>query len=265
MCNAGGYDEYEFVAEFYDHLTAYRDRPDVSFFVEAAVESKGSVLEVACGTGRVLIPTARRGVRITGIDLSEQMLKVCRQRLQSEPPDVREKVRLMKADMRQFELGERFSLGTVPFRPFQHLTTVEDQCSCLGTIRSHLAARARLILDVFNPWLGAIAADNVGQELGPEPEFTMPDGRRVVRYHKFASKDLFSQINHMEMIYYVTYTNGRKERLVHAFPMRYLFRFEAEHLLVRCGYRLLNVYADYQKNPYGSTYPGDLVMVAERA
>ena len=84
----------------------------------------------------------------------------------------------------------------------------------------------------------------------------MPDGRKVVRWHRFVSKDLFNQTNHVEMIYYVTYPEGRKERLVHAFPMRYLFRFEAEHFLCRCGFKLLNVYSDFNKQPYGATYPG---------
>ncbi len=70
MTDAGGYDRDAFVAEFYDRIPGYRDRPDVPFFVEAAVESKGPVLEVGCGTGRILIPTARKGISITGIDLS---------------------------------------------------------------------------------------------------------------------------------------------------------------------------------------------------
>ena len=50
--------------------------------------------------------------------------------------------------------------------------------------------------------------------------------------------------------------------LVHSFPMRYLFRFEAEHLLVRSGFEIEHVYADFDKNPYGSKYPGELIFVA---
>jgi hypothetical protein len=50
MSLAGGYDQYAFVAAFYDHVVPYRSRPDVTFFVDAAMES-GRVLEVGCGTG----------------------------------------------------------------------------------------------------------------------------------------------------------------------------------------------------------------------
>jgi SAM-dependent methyltransferase len=261
---SGGYEECAYTAEFYDHVVPYRERADVDFFVEAAVESGGPVLEIGCGTGRILIPTARAGIEIVGLDLSSHMLRICREQLLDEPEDVRARVQLVKADMRDFELGQSFRLVTMPFRPFQHLTTVDDQRACLGRIRDHLVGGGRLILDLFNPSLNVLTRDDQGEELGDEPEFTVPDGRRVLRRSRFVSKDLFNQINHCELIYYVTHPDGRQERLVHAFPMRYLFRFEAEHLLARCGFELEHVYADYDKSPYGSKYPGELIIVARK-
>jgi SAM-dependent methyltransferase len=261
---AGGYEDYAFVAEFYDHVVPYRDRPDAAFFVEAAQESGGPVLEVGCGTGRVLVPTARAGIEVVGLDLSLYMLDVCRERLRREPEGVQSRVQLVQADMRDFELSRTFHLVTVPFRPFQHLITVDDQLLCLRRIHSHLADDGRLILDLFNPSLPALVADNLGQELGDEPEFVTPSGLRVVRRHRTISRDLFNQINHVELIYYVTHPDGRTERLVHSFPMRYLFRFEVEHLLARSGFRVEHVYADYDKSPYGSKYPGDLVIIATK-
>jgi len=264
MEHAGGYEEYAFVAEFYDHVVPYRDRQDVTFFVEAAQKSGGPVLEVGCGTGRVLIPTARAGIEIVGLDLSAHMLDVCQERLLREPEDVQSRVELVQADMRNFELARTFDLVTVPFRPFQHLTTVDDQLSCLEQIHRHLADGGRLILDLFNPSLEFLTSDNVGQELGDEPEFTTPSGSRVVRRHRTVSRDLFNQINYVELIYYATHPDGRKERLVHSFPMRYLFRFEVEHLLARSGFQLEHVYADYDKSPYGSKYPGELITIANK-
>ncbi len=261
---AGGYEDYAFIADLYDWVEPYRTRQDVSFFVEAAQEFGGPVLEVGCGTGRILIPTARAGIDIVGLDLSPHMLEVCRKHLRREPQDVQARVQLFLADMRQFDLARTFRLVTTPFRPFQHLTTVEDQLRCLACIYRHLADDGRLILDIFNPSLDSLVRDNVGQEFGNEPEFTTPDGRRVVRRQKILSRDYFSQITQVELIYYVTYPDGREERLVHAFPMRYLYRFEAEHLLARCGFEVEQVYADYDKNPYGSMYPGELIFLAKK-
>jgi len=258
----GGYQDNPFVARLYDQVVPYRDRPDVEFFVNFAQQSGGPIFEVGCGTGRVLIPTARAGIPITGFDLSDHMLEVCRQRLKDEPREVQDQVTLIQGDMRDFSLGKTFSLVTTPFRPFQHLLTVEDQVSCLTSIHRHLEPGGVLILDIFNPSFEALTADNLGEEIGQEPEFTTPEGTRVLRFDKIISRDLVSQIIQVELIYYLTHPDGQKERLVHAFPLRYLFRFEAEHLLSRCGFEVKEVYSDYQKNPLGFTYPGELIFVA---
>ena len=64
MNSADGGESYESTADLYDHVVPYRKRPDVSFYVEAATEAGSPVLEVGCGTGRVLIPTALAGTAI---------------------------------------------------------------------------------------------------------------------------------------------------------------------------------------------------------
>jgi len=265
MSRAGGYDEYEFIADLYDFVRPYRDRQDVAFFVYAAKESGGLVLEIGCGTGRVLIPTARAGIEIVGLDLSPHMLAVCRERLMHESAAVRSRVQLVQEDMRNFNLKRTFRLITVPFRPFQHLITVDEQRSCLESIRCHLADGGRLILDLFNPNLDALASQQPGEEVGEEPEFVTPDGRRVIRRHKIVAHDRFNQFMQIELLYYVSHRDGHKERLVHAFSMRYLFRFEVEHLLARCGFEVEQIYSDFDKSPYGSQYPGDLIVVARKA
>jgi len=254
-------DEYEATAEFYDSVVPYRDREDVPFFVEAALESGGPVLEIGCGTGRVLVPTARAGVEIVGLDSSPAMLQVCARRLAAEPADVRARVTLVEGDMRAFRLGRAFPLVTIPFRPFQHLLTTGDQLACLGAIRRHMAVGGRLILDLFNPSIDMLAHPPA-EESGDEPGFTMPDGRRVLRRFRIASSDRFAQVNQVELVYHVVHPDGRRERLVHVFPFRYLFRFEAEHLLARAGFEVEHLYAGYDRSPYGTHDPGELIFVA---
>ena len=105
MNNSDGYQDYAFIADLYDYVVPYAERSDVDFFVEAARAAGGAVLEVGCGTGRVLIPTARAGVSITGLDASAHMLAVCRERLAAEPREVQERVTLVQGDMRDFALG----------------------------------------------------------------------------------------------------------------------------------------------------------------
>jgi hypothetical protein len=105
----------------------------------------------------------------------------------------------------------------------------------------------------------------VGEELGDEPEFRTPDGRRVIRRQKTVAQDRVNQVNHFELVYYVTHVDGREERLVHSFPLRYLFRFEVEHLLARSGFEIESLYGGYDRSAYGSTYPGELLFVARKA
>jgi len=152
----------------------------------------------------------------------------------------------------------------VPYRDSQHLLTVEDQLSCLESIRRHLIDEGAVILDVFNPSLDFLANRAIGEEFGEEPEFSMPDGRRITRRHKTVAHDRVNQVNHFELVYLVTHPDGRHERLVHAFPLRYLFRFEAEHLLARAGFRVEHLYADYDMSTFGSKYPGELLFVARK-
>lgn len=157
-----------------------------------------------------------------------------------------------------------FALVTIPFRPFQHLVTVEEQLACLGSIRRHVKPGGRLILDVFNPSLEGLTQP-VGVESPPEAEFSMPDGRRVTRRFRIAERDRANQVNQIELIYDITHPDGRAERLVHAVLMRYLFRFEAEHLLARAGFTVQHLYSSYDKSPFGSSYPGELIFVARPA
>lgn len=264
MSESAEYDEYRDIADLYDYVAPYMERQDVAFYVDAAGAAKGPVLEIGCGTGRILIPTARTGVEIVGLDLSQHMLSVCRQRLEDEPQEVRARVRLVQGDMRHFDLAQTFDLITIPFRPFQHLYTVEDQIACLSNIRRHLRPEGRFILEIFNPSLEALVRDNIGEEFGEEPEVTLPDGRRLTRRHKIVARDRFRQIIDIELIYTVRHPDGREERQIHATQMRYLFRYEAEHLLARCGFAVDHLYADFDKSPFGSKDPGELIFVARK-
>jgi len=259
----GGYDEHPFIADLYEQDPLHRGRPDVGFFVEEARTSGSPVLDIGCGTGRVLIPTARAGLEVVGLDLSPRMLVVCRERLLGEPDEVRTRAHVIEADMRRFDLGQRFRLVMIPFRSFQYLLTIEDQLTCLEEIRRHLVDDGVLILDLFNPSLEFLTGPT-GQESEDEADFSAADGRRIACRYRVVALDRHRQVNRIELIYYVTHPDGRTERLVHEFSMRYLFRFEAEHLLICAGFEIAHLYADYDRTPYGSKYPGELLFVARK-
>src|SRR5262249_38638955 len=171
---------------------------------------------------------------------------------------------LIEGDMRQFQLGRRFPLVTIPFRPFLHLLTIEDQLACLTAVQDHLAENGRLILDIFNPSFETWANDTFPQDLPAEPPFTLPDGRNVVRHVRMTGRNPFTQVMDAELVYDVSTADGSQHQVVHRFGIRSIFRYEAEHLLARCGFEVEHLYADYDGSPFGSKYPGELIFIAKR-
>ncbi len=260
--DASSYDG--FVAEFYDQVTPYADRKDLAFFSALAAAAPGPVLELGCGTGRVMLPMLRAGAEVCGIDSSRAMLGVCVEKLAREPEPLRDRAHLMLADLRDFTLGRHFALAVAPFRSFQHLLSVEDQLACLDRVRVHLTPGGRFVLDLFNPSLAALTDPNHDEVFGQEAPFRMADGRVVTRGHRILTRDFGAQVSDVELIYEVANPDGGRERFVHAFPMRWLYRFEAEHLLARAGFQVEAVYEDYAGTPFSGKEGGELVLVASR-
>jgi SAM-dependent methyltransferase len=257
--------EYDRFAEFYDHVTIYRNRPDVDFFVDLAGRAEGDVLEVGCGTGRVLLPCARAGATIVGLDRSAGMLAIARAHLDAEPPDVQARVTLVEGDMRDLDMGRTFALITLPFRSFQHLMTPDDQQVTLRRLRAHLAPGGRLVLDLFNPSIPFLGDERFTIAPMQEPPFTMPDGRRVVRSYRITARDFPAQSQEVEFTMAVTHPDGREEQHIERFWIRYTFRYELEYLL-RCeGFAVEAIYGDYDRSPFATTYPGEIIAVARVA
>ncbi|MBI3663797.1 MAG: class I SAM-dependent methyltransferase [Acidobacteria bacterium] len=255
--------EYSYpFAEFYDHTPLYLARPDIAFYVDEA-RAAGKVLELGCGSGRVLIPTAAAGVPIAGLDLSEAMLARCREKLAAQPPEVRERVRLVRASMTSFDLGETFPLVTTPFRAFQHLISIDDQLACLRSVHRHLAPGGRLILDMFQTNPAAMGDPEWMREREDTPETKLPDGRsfrrtaRIVAFHRAA------QCNEVEFAVYVTHPGGRTERHTQTFPFRYFFPKEVEHLLARSGFRVVTVFGGFDRSPL-SNDSAEMLTLAEK-
>ena len=249
-------------SEFYDY---HAKRGDVHFYVDCAVESGGPVLELGCGTGRILIPIARVGIQITGLDKSSEMLKICRKKIESEPSEVRDRVKVVRADMGDFNLGSEFALVMIPYGPFNNLLSVDEQIMCLNCINRHLRHHGILVFDVFYPDLREFSVGEEGAEIvSVKTPFEMPDGRSVTWSLSFASIDYNQQVINEKLVYNIHYPDGREERLVYDEPIRYFFRFEVEHLLVRTGFKIESVYADFNKDAFGSKYPSELLFLARK-
>jgi SAM-dependent methyltransferase len=149
---------YDQVARMYDPWSRSVVE-DVAFYVEEAVRAGGAVLELGVGTGRIALPMAAAGVAVTGVDTSEGMLEVARER--AELAGVSELVDLRHGDMRDPPVDGEFALVAIPFRSLLHMETDADRRAALRAVRERLAPDGRFVFDVFTP-----AADDIADTHG---------------------------------------------------------------------------------------------------
>ena len=253
-----------FIADYYDESPIVRGRAqDVAFYRDAARDFGDPILELGCGTGRITMALAQMGKRITGLDISEKMLERAGRKRSALHTEERERVHLVQGDMARFDLGEKFRLILIPFRPFQHLLEVQQQLDCLECVRKHLAPGGRLVLDVFQTDAQRMH-DPVHMRETQVADYQTADGRQVRIHERTAAFHRAEQCNDVEMIFYVEHPGGRKERLVFAWRLRYFFRYEIEHLLARSRFRITALYGNFDRTPVRDDSP-EMIFVAESA
>ena len=165
--------------------------------------------------------------------------------------------------MTNFRIDQLFSLITVPYNTFQFLVSIEEQKACLARVRDHLADNGRFVLDVFNPDFPRLHDSKYQQEQVVFADMKLPDGGILSVSSRIAAFHRSEQINDIELIYYVRHPNGSQERIVQAFPFRYFFRYEVEHLLNLCGFEVAEYLGDYDRSAYSDISP-KMIFVAKK-
>lgn len=244
---------YEYTARYYDAVyeAAATARKDAAFYEALAVEIGGPVLELGCGTGRVLLTIAARGLACAGIDASASMIAQCR----GKPGAAA--LTLAEGRMEDFDLGgRRFALIFAAFRVFQHLDTVEQQLACLACVRAHLAPGGAFAFDLFNP-----NPDTMARAVEPEvlDETFRYEGRETKRYIS-AIRDRWQQIIHLTMRYVESRDPEPPIETVVRFTMRWFWCYELEHLLRCAGFTEVTIYGDFDRSPVGATSPAFVVV-----
>ena len=251
-----------FIADYYDSSPVVEGRTqDIVFYRDAAREFGDPILDLGCGTGRVTMALAKAGRRVTGLDISERMLERAVEKRAALRVESRERVQLVQGDMTQFDLGEKFRLILVPFRPFQHLLDTQQQLNCLKCVRRHVTPGGRLVVDFFQTDARRMHEPEFLEERLIS-EYEMSGGRKVKLTERVVAFHRAVQCNDVEMIYEVTHADGRVERNVFAFTVRYFFRYEVEHLLARSGFRTTAVYGNFERSPLRDDSP-EMIFVAQ--
>jgi SAM-dependent methyltransferase len=261
-------DSYDISAKHYDAAYAKLAEKnlllDVPFYVDLAKASGGPVLEIGCGTGRVLLSIAREGIEIEGVDNSGPMLGVLRHHLKAEPVEVRNRVQLHEGDMRNFRLEREFPLVIIPFRPMQHMYTMEDQLAALKTAAAHLDDGGKLAFDVFHPKFEMIPA-GIGEEV-LELEWHM-DGnplKLVRRYFRKESHDKIAQTFTATFSFRTYYGDILVKEESEPLKMSYYTYPQMRGLLAMAGLEIVEVYGAFAKAPLDND-ASDMIFVVRKA
>lgn len=248
--------EYDLLAPFYDIEHAQFDE-DLDLYRNFAELCGGQILELACGSGRLLLPLAREGFTLTGVDSSSAMLALARRQLEEE--GLLERCTLVQQDMRALDLQRTFRLACLALGSFGHVATRQQQQAALAGIRRHLAPGGTFILDISNA--DARYMEQMGGQLLHQGTWQQADGTFLTHLISPASSNTrhLLELTH----FYDQYRQGEAVRRTVVSMHLYLFeRSETELLLEQAGFAVKDVYGDYDLGPYELESPR-MIFIAE--
>jgi SAM-dependent methyltransferase len=253
-------DDYAPHARFYDLEHADYQEDVATYAGFAAGAGTSGVLELACGTGRLLLPLAASGTHVTGVDLSPAMLAIAREKVQAA--GLGKRVRLVHGDMRRVQLGRRFDLVILGLNSLMHLTDQAEQLETLRTAASHLSPRGRLVVDLFNPEVALPESHQEGQ-LFLHCLKVLPDGAHLLHFQS-PKVDRAAQVVQMTNYYDEMPPDGRVRRHFSPFSLRYLGAGELKLLLERAGLSVDALYGTYELDPFTSDSPRLIAVATPR-
>lgn len=237
----------------------YRDYlGDIDFYLDRLHRDRvrGPVLDCGCGTGRVTIPLAEAGFRVTGIDRSMPMLRRAWRRRSALAAEIALRLRFSLQDMADFTLKAPFGAVVIAFSSFNMLTDAIDRKACLARIRAHLDRGGLLLLDLISTGQTAPAGRC---SLGT---FVVPPRGEVV--HKLVEEhhDALSGLTHIVYRYDVRrYSDDRQiDSFEVEFALARLGRSEVESGLYAAGFDVEEVFGDYRGNPLRPNSPRMVVQ-----
>ena len=217
----------------------------LDFYVRQIERYGEPVLELACGSGRLTIPLTEKGFNVKGLDISDEMMNLAKEKAQRRNIELD----LVKGDMTDFDLGEKFKLIFIPAQSLTHLYEVSAVEKCFACVRKNLADNGRFLIELFNPSLKVLSQN-------PDRIYSQSNiGRIFVDAKSFY--DTATQINHIELIFR---ENDEQPDTILTFKMRQFFPQEIDALLKYNGFRIEQKYGDHLETEFNSDSPKQLII-----
>jgi SAM-dependent methyltransferase len=248
--NSGSHDDrddpYALLPELYD-LEHAQFSDDIDLYLRLAEVVGDPVLELGCGTGRVLLPLAAAGHRVTGIDRSPPMLNRARSAVLES--GFSERVALMEGSMTEADRagGGPFGLVIFSLNGLMHLPTKAEQRAALSAARRSLDPRGMLVIDAVTPNPELLATFD--GRIQHEGTWRRADGTTIDRFSSRTHAPAEQRID-TELWYDLVGRNGHLQRVRSCFPMRYVVASEIELMLEVAGYAEWKLYGSYDLDLY---------------
>lgn len=241
--------QYRTLARFYDQIHAGLTE-DIPFALAAAARANGPILELGCGTGRLLWPLAQAGHEVVGLDNSAEMLAIAAEQAERHPT-----VRLIEADMSRFDAlladqsDKPFALVLLSYNTALHLTRPQ-LIGMLHSVKAHLAPNGRFIVDTLNPfWLANVAPTD---DFEPERTLLDPETGQAVEQQSRIRLDADAQTMWVDWRLVKRGASGDHAPIIPT-PYHYHFPHEWQLLLTDSGYKIETLAGDYDGRPFAES------------
>ena len=236
------------------HAHHLRHIEDLPFWLDLATRQGGPVVELGCGTGRVLSPIAKAGLKTLGIDHDPEMLRYLKTNVQ--PPSGCEPL-LILADISHFSFVRQFPLAILPCNTFSTLSESARQ-GCVRCVCQHLQPGGLFAVSVPNPALLKSLPARANIEL--EDEFIHPTTGNPVQVSSTWRRT--AKTFTVTWVYDHLLSDGRVKR----------HKLEAVHYLISAdeydaeiqaaGMKVRARYGDFDRSAFGADSP-HLIILAE--
>lgn len=234
---------YAVLARYYD-LQHNRFTADAPLYEALAGQFRDGaaarILEIGCGTGRVMAPLLAGGHVVVGVDESQAMLDIGTRRLAGQP---RARWKLVNADARHLDLGESFDLAIIALNTFLHCADRDDQLAILRSARIHLRDGGALAVDL--PPNDELAHQPDDGQFHFEAKFNDPDSGSLIVKHVASEVHWATQGQRLSYQIEERSTDGQRSVRETAFTLRHVFRHEMELLLLASQFKTWDWYGSY--------------------
>jgi SAM-dependent methyltransferase len=250
---------YDIVARFYDAENADKT-DDIDFYKELASEYDDPILDVGCGSGRVVLPLAQAGHTVYGIDNNAPMLRLARRKV-AQAPDAYSTLTLHEVDVLSDDLpGVQFGMVLLTYNMLMHFHEQHEQLKLLRRLRGTIADDGVLVLDLPNA--GEMFATPDTDYLSLERTFIEPESGHMVMQQATSTLDRATQFMRVVWVYDEITGDGVVKRTVAPKVFRYFFPYEVQLLLKMTGFRVDNLYGDVDGSPFQDGSPRMLVLAS---